>query len=35
LLDLSSYEKFYAGELQDYSYPEEAIAEATRHLPTV
>jgi tryptophan synthase beta chain len=35
LLDLSSYEKYYAGELQDYAYPEEAIAEATRCLPTI
>jgi tryptophan synthase beta chain len=35
LLDLASYEKFYAGELQDYAYPDEAIAEATRNLPEI
>jgi tryptophan synthase beta chain len=35
LLDLSSYEKYYAGELHDYAYPEEAIAEATSRLPKI
>jgi tryptophan synthase beta chain len=35
LLDLSSYEKYYAGELRDYALPEEAIAEATSRLPKI
>jgi len=33
LLDLSSYDKFFSGDLQNYDYPEEAIAEATKNLP--
>ena len=33
LLDLSSYDKFYTGDLHNYEYPEEAIAEATKYLP--
>jgi len=32
-LDLSSYDKFFAGELHNYDYPEEAVAEAQKHLP--
>jgi tryptophan synthase beta chain len=35
LLDLSSYEKYFAGELRNYEYPAEAIAEATKHLPKI
>lgn len=35
LLDLSSYDKFYSGELHNYEYPEEAIAEATKNLPQI
>ncbi len=35
LLDLSSYDNFYAGNLHNYDYPEEAIAEATKNLPKV
>ncbi|MDT8335969.1 MAG: TrpB-like pyridoxal phosphate-dependent enzyme [Desulfurivibrionaceae bacterium] len=35
LLDLASYEQYYAGELSNYEYPAEAIAEATKHLPKV
>lgn len=35
LLDLSSYDKYFAGELHNYDYPAEAIAEATKHLPKV
>jgi len=35
LLDLASFEQFYAGELHNYEYPAEAIAEATRNLPKV
>ncbi|MBW1829985.1 MAG: TrpB-like pyridoxal-phosphate dependent enzyme, partial [Deltaproteobacteria bacterium] len=33
LLDLSAYEQFFAGELHDYEYPAEAIAESMKHLP--
>ena len=33
LLDLSSYDNFFAGKLHNYDYPEEAIAEATKNLP--
>lgn len=35
LLDLSSYDKFFSGDLQNYEYPEEAIAEATKNLPKI
>jgi len=34
-LDLSSYEKYFAGELTDYHYPIEKIQEALKHLPNV
>ncbi|MCB1759945.1 MAG: TrpB-like pyridoxal phosphate-dependent enzyme [Gammaproteobacteria bacterium] len=33
--DMSSYDRYFAGELQDYAYPEEAIQESLRHLPKV
>jgi tryptophan synthase beta chain len=32
-LDLSSYEKYFAGELSDYALPEEAIEKALHDLP--
>lgn len=35
MLDLSSYDKFYSGELQNYEFPEEDIAEATKNLPVI
>ena len=35
LLDLSSYEQYHAGELSNYEYPAEAIAEATKNLPKI
>ncbi|NOR24854.1 MAG: TrpB-like pyridoxal phosphate-dependent enzyme, partial [Desulforhopalus sp.] len=35
LLDLSSYDKFFSGDLHNYDYPEEAIAEATKNLPKI
>jgi tryptophan synthase beta chain len=35
LLDLASYEQYHAGELSNYEYPAEAIAEATKHLPKI
>jgi tryptophan synthase beta chain len=34
-LDLSSYEKFLAGELQDYDYPDDEIQKALHRLPKV
>lgn len=33
--DMSSYDKYFNGELEDYEYPEEAIHEALDHLPKV
>jgi len=33
--DLSAYEKFFAGELQDYEYPADAIKAALAELPVV
>jgi tryptophan synthase beta chain len=34
-LDLSAYEAFLAGKLQDYEYPAEKVAEALRQIPQV
>jgi tryptophan synthase beta chain len=34
-LDLSSYDRFFAGDLQDYEYPEEQIDRAMKGLPKV
>jgi len=33
--DMASYDKYNAGELEDYAYPEAAIREALDHLPKV
>lgn len=33
--DMVAYEKYLAGQLEDYEYPEERIAEAMRRLPDV
>jgi tryptophan synthase beta chain len=33
--DLSAYEAFLAGKLQDYDYPAEKVSEALQHLPRV
>jgi tryptophan synthase beta chain len=33
--DMAAYEKYFAGELIDYEYPEEKIREALAHLPSV
>ena len=33
--DLGSYEKYLRGELEDYEYPAEAVAEAMKDLPQV
>ncbi len=35
MLDLSSYDKFYSGDLHNYEFPEEDIAEATKNLPVI
>lgn len=35
LLDLSSYDKYFSGELHNFDYPAEAVEEAKRHLPKV
>jgi tryptophan synthase beta chain len=34
-LDLSAYEQYLAGKLQDYEYPAEEVAAAMAHLPQV
>src|SRR6266849_5840242 len=34
-LDLSAYEAYLAGKLQDYAYPDEKVREALKHLPRV
>ena len=31
--DMSSYDRYFAGELEDFEYPAEAIRESLRHLP--
>lgn len=31
--DMASYDKYFAGELEDFDYPEEAIHAALEHLP--
>jgi len=33
--DMSAYDRFVAGELQNYEYPTEAIREALSHLPKI
>ena len=33
--DMAAYEKYFAGELSDYEYPEEKVREALAHLPKV
>jgi tryptophan synthase beta chain len=35
LIDMASYDKFYAGELYDYDYPEEQIAKSLANLPKI
>ena len=35
LLDLSSYDKYFSGELHNYEYPEEAVEEAQKSLPKI
>ncbi|PLY16561.1 MAG: TrpB-like pyridoxal phosphate-dependent enzyme [Sedimenticola sp.] len=31
--DMASYDRYFAGELEDFEYPEEAIKESLAHLP--
>jgi tryptophan synthase beta chain len=33
--DLGAYDKYLAGQLEDYSYPEEAVKEAMKSVPAV
>ena len=33
--DMGSYDRYFAGELEDFAYPEEAIKESLQHLPKV
>ncbi len=33
--DMSSYERFFSGKLEDYDYPAEAVARSLEHLPKV
>jgi tryptophan synthase beta chain len=33
--DMSSYDRYFRGELENYAYPEEAIKESLAHLPKV
>jgi tryptophan synthase beta chain len=33
--DMTSYDRYFRGELEDYAYPEEAIKESLAHLPKV
>ena len=33
--DMTSYDRYFKGELEDYEYPEEAIKESLGHLPKV
>ena len=33
--DMTAYDRYFAGELEDYEYPEEAIRESLTHLPKV
>jgi tryptophan synthase beta chain len=31
--DMSAYDRYFAGELEDFEYPREAIGESLKHLP--
>ncbi len=35
LLDMSAYDQFFAGQLHNYEYPAEAIAESMKNLPVL
>jgi tryptophan synthase beta chain len=32
---MASYDRYLAGELEDFDYPEAAIKESLKHLPNV
>ncbi len=33
--DMAAYDKYFSGQLEDYDYPEEAVAQAIKRLPKV
>jgi len=33
--DMFSYDRYLSGQLEDYDYPQELVAEATKDLPKV
>ena len=33
--DMAAYDKYFSGQLEDYHYPEAAVAEAMKRLPKV
>ena len=33
--DMSAYDRYFAGELEDFEYPRSAIEESLKHLPKV
>ena len=33
--DMASYDRYFAGELEDFEYPDEAIKDSLAHLPKV
>ncbi|MDO8705540.1 MAG: pyridoxal-phosphate dependent enzyme [Sulfuricaulis sp.] len=33
--DMAAYDKYFSGQLEDYDYPEAAVAEAIKRLPKV
>jgi tryptophan synthase beta chain len=33
--DMAAYDAYFAGKLQDYEYPAEAVAEAQKRMPVV
>jgi tryptophan synthase beta chain len=35
MLDMAAYDKYFAGEIVDYDYPEDKVAAALEHLPKV
>jgi hypothetical protein len=32
---MAAYDKYFAGQLEDYEYPKAAIEESIKHLPKV
>lgn len=33
--DMSSYDRYFSGELEDFDYPKETVLESLKHLPKV